>query len=648
MLTLLLACAAGTDTATTTTATTVTEITGPSARMDFIADDDLYAAPFPGDHRLTGGVVDLSAFPDPGDASIVTQTLSLLEGVTGFSTTGAIFFSLEAPLDPASLPEVAATVEAGASVVLIDVTPGSAAQRIPVELDFAEDGGPFGAENMLTLLPVQGVPLRPDSVYAAALTTGLILADGAHLGEAAAVTALRAGEIPDGLDDPGPWIDALAALDAAGVADVAALTVFTTDDPAAPMRALAADIAGYPLELAAAPALTETLTDTCVYESTVTVPVYQQGEAPYLASGGGIIFEDGAPVLDHTEEARVIFSIPRQQMPDGGWPVAVMIRTGGGGDRPLVDRGVHDETGTNADPDSALARTFAQAGYAGFSIDGPLGGIRNPTGGDEQFLIFNIANPEALRDNLRQSAAELTLLPAFLSGLTLDVPDCPGAAEHGGAVTLTTEPLLLVGHSMGATIAPATLGVIDGFDGVVLSGAGGSWIENIVYKQSPLEVRPIAEQMLGYDSGELDVFDPFLTLLQWGGEGADPPVFAEDIRASSRSVLMIQGIVDTYILPPIANATSLSMALDLGGEALDENHTDLTEFAPFCERAPLVGSDCVDLPISGNRDGATRVVVQHAEDGIEDGHEVMFQLEAARTQIVGFAEGLKTGTPVVE
>ena len=91
------------------------------------------------------------------------------------------------------------------------------------------------------------------------------------------------------------------------------------------------------------------------------------------------------------------------------------VRTGGGGDRPLVDRGVqavHDAPPLV--PGSGPAQEFARVGYAGVQVDGPLGGLRNTTHGDEQFLIFNVFNVAALRDNVRESALELVVLSSVL------------------------------------------------------------------------------------------------------------------------------------------------------------------------------------------------------------------------------------------
>ncbi|MFO0661569.1 MAG: hypothetical protein U0165_17310 [Polyangiaceae bacterium] len=37
----------------------------------------------------------------------------------------------------------------------------------PITVDFRVDAGPFGARNMLSILPLQGVPLHPGTRYAA-------------------------------------------------------------------------------------------------------------------------------------------------------------------------------------------------------------------------------------------------------------------------------------------------------------------------------------------------------------------------------------------------------------------------------------------------------------------------------------------------
>src|SRR5262249_39679678 len=158
---------------------------------------------------------------------------------------------------------------------------------------------------------------------------------------------------------------------------------------------------------------------------------------------------------------------------------------------------------------SGPAMHFAQVGFAGVEIDGPLGGMRNTTGGDEQFLIFNFMNAAALRDNIRQSALELALLSRQLETISFPVTGCMGTT---GPARFASSRLAIMGHSMGAWIAPLVLSSQPAYRAAVLSGAGASYIANVMDKIKPVHVRPIAEILLDYSviGRELDAHDPAL------------------------------------------------------------------------------------------------------------------------------------------
>ncbi|HUJ25505.1 MAG TPA: hypothetical protein VLW85_05780, partial [Myxococcales bacterium] len=571
--------------------------------MDFTRSASFFAAPFPSD---TDGVGALANFPDR-KVDLVQKALALIQrDARGFSTTGGVHFSLTGPIDASKLPDPAGSLSADSPVFLVAL---DTLQRTPAEITLMADGGPFAGANLLSVVPLQGFPLRPGTTYAAVVRRSL------GLGVSLTMAQIAAGE------GPAEYVSAARKL---ALGDLAGLAVFTTGDPAAQLAVVRDDALSRLPHPNGGFALTDTFDDYCVYGTTIDMPDYQSGVPPFTSSGGGWVFDaQGHPQLQRTETARLWVTIPRAPMPANGWPAAVFVRTGGGGDRPLVDRGPQPAEGQPATtPGTGPALWFAKAGWAGVQVDGPLGGLRNTTGGDEQFLIFNVQNPEALRDNIRESAVELIVLAHVVPSLALDTSGCPGA---GASSKLDGSKLALMGHSMGATIAPLAAAHEPGFEALLLSGAGGSWIENVLYKLKPVEVLPVANLLIGYTNRTLQAGDPVLTLVQWAAEAGDPQVYAQ--RIAPRHVLMMQGIVDHYILPRIANSLSIPLGLDLAGAELD---TAVTGQTPLSAMLPLAGRAPLALPAAGNASGSTAIVTQHAEDGIEDGHEVVFQTDGPK------------------
>jgi hypothetical protein len=636
--------------------------TGTHVSMDFTLAGGFWSAPFPSDARVhADGTVDTTGFPDPTNNALVHRVLALVEGKRGFGVTSGVFFSLDGPLADGQLPDVHQSVAAPSPVFLVSVDPAAAdhGTRYPLRAGFSVDGGPFGAPNLLALLPQQGIPLRPGTLYAAVVTRDLRDASGAPLVPSTAMSRLAQKQRPEGMSDLAlaAHEKAIVGLKALGVdvSRIAAMTAFTTDDPTKPLQAVLADALARPTPAPIAPFVPlEVFDEYCVFQSTVKMPVYQNGTPPYADVGGRWTFDAaGKPILDHEEDAHVFVTVPRAPMPAAGWPAVVFSRTGGGGDRPLVDRGPQPATGKPAlVAGTGPALHFARAGFAGVQIDGPLGGpLRNPSGQDEQFLVFNVANPAGLQDNVRQSAVELALAAHITAKLSIDVSTCPGASPKA---SFDAGNLALMGHSMGATIAPLAIAFEPLYRALLLSGAGGSWIENVIDKKEPTEVKGKIEVLLaiiksGYHLHELD---PLLTMFQWAAEGADPPVYGRHIvteptGGKPRSVLMMQGIVDHYILPSIANASTLSFGLDLAGGSIDAMTPELASFVPAASLVDLAGRSSIPLPAQGNVGMSTAVVVQHPGDGIEDGHEVVFQTDPPKKQYRCFLASLLKGVPKV-
>jgi hypothetical protein len=657
------------------TAHTADSIPTTQVMMSFDRSAGFYSAPFPSDDLHTAtGTIDLSAFPNPNAAPLMTEATALASETGGFGCSSGVFFETTAPVDPTSLPDLDGSMKPGASAFIVGVDPTKAdyLKAYPVHAGFAPDmttSGPFGVPNLLSLVPLQGYPLGPATTYAAVVTTSVKDANGAPLTASPVVATMAAGTAPSAMNPAAmpTYTAALAALAKLGIgaSRIAGLAAFTTEEPTAQTALFQKAILALPLPAVDAPFVqTAVFDEYCVYMSTLKMPDYQAGVPPFTSGGGGWAVDDaGSPLVQRNEEAQIYVTVPRRTIPAAGFPTALFIRTGAGGTIPITDRGTQGTTnGPPLVPGTGPALFFARAGFAGVSIDGPLDGLRDDGDSDEDYTIFDIGNPLALRDNVRESAIELILQAHILPTISFDVSECPSARSQYGSSEMSFDlsHLTIMGHSMGATILPLAAALEPAFTSIILSGSGSSWIENVLYKEDPLSVKPALEFLLQYDVAHQQVMtenDPALSVFQWAIESADAQVYDYRIindpiaGAAPRPVLMFQGIVDHYILPDIANATTLTLGLDLAGAELDQSSQEPAGQTLISSLLPIIGRGNVAYPVSNNLSApggaVTGVLVQAPGDGIEDGHEVVFQTDGPKHQYQCFLESTLTGTPRV-
>jgi hypothetical protein len=722
----------------------------PTLKMTFAKTNAFLDAPFPNQMRAKkDGTVDVDGLPDPSappmrwydvKSHIVFGVLKDIVGILrtmgseqGFGVASGVFFQSTAPLDAL---DTSIHKNLADAFVLVPVLPGTGGiWRLgapqPVRAAFRAKGGSLQPDNVLTILPVQGVPLAENTLYVAFVRSGLPGPHGTSLAaslEMSQLTALGPGTQPPS-EVPVEYAHAVEALRAGNVAlgAIAAMTVFQTGHPSADLRAYYAH-AQVPLKYSTHFKLVSGAPDAefCTYEAKADVPVYQTGTPPYqvglgvdwltslfgITPGGTLM--PSVPPVPPTLSSRVVVTVPKGPTP-ARWPLGVFLRAGAGltsYDAPLVDRGptLASQTSTGClqreDPKAPAAnasnqtcgagpaREFARAGLVGITVDGPQTGSRLRPGssivgavapecgirlGDgEDNAMFDVCNPRAITDNVRESALEAAAIPKLLmtQPAVVDGKDpC-----HLASAKFDEHKIALMGHSMGATIAPLALFLQPAFTGVVLSGANGSYVENIVAKEMPYSLATELEGLLGLKYN-LDEFDFLPSLFQWAEERSDPEVYEPGLFDGSRGApapdtLMVQGIGDHYIPPPVADVSSVALRLDLAGP---ENDLLLPENASAglekpneklvtCANDPKGGNLAWPPPItlldpllkafehrqlnpilpqgiSDNRKGSTGAVSQYVRDHAcrQDGHEVAYEIGRARWQYRCFLQSFAKG-----
>lgn len=474
----------------------------------FDLDGGLFDAPFPIESRRgEDGRIRFDDFPNPFNNLLMNQFAETVDrGPYGYARNGAVFFAFDGPIDAARIPEVDESAALDSPILVIDVDAAAEARGrlLPFVARYQDVEATYHPRHFLTVLPYPGVVLAPERTYAVVVRRGLG-GPARPLAPAPAVSALLAQPDTTPLGD---GFDALrSTLGALGVPldDVAVATVFTTGPEPSEVRALHADASARaaPLEV------TARIRDTaayCALEGVTTVPIYQAGERPYVEPfSGGIEFDDaGRPVVQWAERIRFSLAVPRTPAPPGGHPVLLYAPGGAGIYTQSLDRGTFAEQAADPENGRGPAHFLAQAGIATLSFEAALTGPRHPTGSLANLDFFNFRNLVAFRDNIRQAAAELSLMAQAVRDVRV-----PEGVLCDGIDTLRLDPerIHLYGHSTGSTVGAIAAGADPTFDAVMFSGAGGDWIYNLALKQEPVFIAPLVEGLLRMKPDErLDAF----------------------------------------------------------------------------------------------------------------------------------------------
>lgn len=585
--------------------------------------EPFFDMPFPNDTRRTpAGTIDLEGFPNPtGVALVDTYADAVTAELRGFGTQSAIYFRFSHSVDPATLPtSPEASITAGASVFLLDVTAGSLDRGLtrPIAVHYQDAATQFWPEHTLAIRPIYGAPLAGGRQYAAVVTRAVTPRDGG--------TFARDGDF-QALVDAAP-VGELGVLAAAGVPleDVLVATVFTTQDPTRETGAVRDwMIAEYPAPSLRSPvtAVASTAELTELTGRYGPVPIFQEGTLPY-ASGGGALRLDaaGAPTVYGEYDARFTLTVPNGAMPAGGYPIVLYAHGTGGDYRSFVTEG--------------HAAMLASAGFAAMGIDQIHHGERNPGGADPSTLVFNFANPHAARDNQRQSALDIVQQTRVVGALSVD--------RGGETVVFDTSRLAFLGHSQGGWSGPIALGIDDAIRAAVLSAPAGAFAPAFLFRLDPVPVPDLIRALLGLPGATWEeayamegfTFEhPFVTLIQTWLEAAEPANYGAFIARTPRegdrpkSVVIIEGMLDRFV-PPIS-VEALAGAI---GTPQIQPVVSTVEALRLAEVPPL------SPPVSRNYGGgsATGGLLQFADSG----HFAITSDPTAAAQVQGFFASLAT------
>jgi hypothetical protein len=523
----------------------------------------------------------------------------------------------------------------------VNVEPGSAhyGERAPLSAYWQPDMDNYHPRFLLALLPYQGKALAEGEWYAAVVRRALGDNNGYPLAVNPTFAAALNGDWPDGefaaVDAP-----AFAALgdylDEVGVNpdDLAVATVFRTAEPVAQMTRLRNAVEALDDPAATDLKVIAEYPDYYVIEGDFRMPIYQEGARPYWTAGGQIRFdENGAPILAWWEKVRFSISVPKGTMPAGGWPLLFYAAGQGGSYTQIFDRSPDSAN----DPGEGPGKLFAQRGISCLGIEAALTGPRQPLGSATGIEFWNPFNLAALTDNVRQAAAEYTFLIKLARGLNID-PALAPLADPGGADSFffDADNFFFWGHSTGASIGHLVLAVEPGFRAGMLSGAGVSWIDNVLNRQSPLPIGEILKWVL--NAHAFNEYHPLLTVFETAVDTSEAanfdPLWVSDPPPNSapKDVLLIAGYPDSYFPAPMIEGMEVAAGVDLAGEEIIPDTITALE--------ALSGRGQIDLPAEGNLniDGAdyTGVIVQYAAPSGVDGHYVAFVMDEPRYQYTCF------------
>ncbi|MDP2340567.1 MAG: hypothetical protein Q8O67_06400 [Deltaproteobacteria bacterium] len=638
---------------------------------DLSSPDHFFDAPWPADARvLPDGAPDIGGLPNPFGVFFVERSkAAVVDGVKangpGFSPMSVVSFRFDRVPPPFAIVPLT-TTNPRSGVQLVDLTPGRAGHRVPIDVHVTAKADSARPAGLLQVAPLSGLSLLPGTW--AVIVRRDVDGDGADdLAPSPVVAALLRGMNPDPVwrQTFRPLVEQLHDL-RIDVDDVAAATVFSVAEPERLLTERLQALRKGPapllkkLERPVDPARVDVNKhDLIELRGVVEQAQHQEGEPPHLFDGGEFVFsKDGGLAVTRVEDAPFVLTIPKGKMPPKGWPLFLYVHGTGGQPTQALDRGRRSRPGVPGVPGTGLSSWIAPLGVATACVAGPYSPDRLGDRALDGYGAYTFTNPAAMRDNFGQMLIEHVRFLRLLDELVIDpalVPEVDAAAAADGKVRFDTSRLLIGGHSLGSYLTGMLAGALDGVDGAVLSGAGGTWVEFAFGPKDPVDLQGLVETFSLPPGEDFDRFHPFIDVFEFAAAAADNTLYTRHILRDpwpghgAPHVLVIEGQPDAQVPTNLQRALVRSVGVDfvgtdVGVRSIDRLLPGLHAIGREALAGPVVGN--VDVKGRGRRTG---VVVRYAEDGLLDGHSVLFQRDDARRVFIDFVGAVVAGeVPVID
>jgi len=621
-----------------------------------------YHLPYPLDVRLTAeGTPDIAGMPVPNSFIVETEVPCVMNR-PGFSAMTVAYFQLDGPIGAQVDTEIM-PAELTSPLLLVDIDPDSPDRGTlfpTMAYTPAEDD--YTPANLLAVTARHGLMLVPGRTYGVVVQRSLGDAAGDPLGVPLAMVELAADVTPSGAlgESVATLYEPLwATLDELGLdrAEVAGAAVFTPGDVVQEtFEQSEAVMAAHPAsieDLALDPDDGVDHPRFCELHGTITLPQFQIGDSPFNEGGTFELDGDGIPIKQWDETIPLAITVPKGEMPAGGYPVVLYIHGSGGISTQLVDRGKTETQGGEPVKGEGPAHVVAEHGFAAIGAAMPVNPERVPGVGSYDYI--NFSNPGAFPNTFRQGIFEQRMLLPALAELTIDpavLTGCDGPTLPSGetAFRFDVEPVFTMGQSMGG-IYTTLLAAVEPRVEIIAPTGAGSWSLLIMESQLYGGLLPLASGLLDIPEDNLSFLHPGVHLLQSCWAAGEILVSAPRVARRPLDGHPVRHVYETMAPNDVYFATHNydAVAMAFGNQQAGEQ-----VWTEMQDALALVGTDGIaSFPVADNVESVdgtahTGVLVQYEGDGIIDPHEIFTQYDEIKYQYgCFFASYLADGVATV-